>query len=126
MRSFSTCCLLSLLALGDGLIVASRPLRVRRRYDQAHMTAVEGMALDSGDERSKESKDSKRKKVKKLTPIDVQVLQNQLDAVRQLPRLRDKLGTAEDSLMDVGDPKEPTFRRLFTHATWERCVEAGL
>ena len=53
----------------------------------------------------------------------VQVLQNQLDAVRQLPRLMDKLEQAREELdADVSLPenrKEPTFRRLFTHGTWD-------
>lgn len=57
-----------------------------------------------------------------IVPIDVQVLQNQLDAVRQLPRIKDKLGRAVQGMVagTYEDPLEPTFRRLFTHATWER------
>ena len=64
----------------------------------------------------------KKSPTEKIVPIDVQVLQNQLDAVRQLPRLKDKLDRAKDQLV-AGmylDRTEPTFRRLFTHATWER------
>ena len=65
-----------------------------------------------------------RKDMEELVPIDVQVLQNQLDAVRQLPRLRDQLEQAREELdADISLPenrKEPTFRRLFTHGTWDR------
>ena len=52
-------------------------------------------------------------------PSEVQSLQESLAAVRQLPRLTPE--TTEDPLlaMAVAEPTLPTFRRLFTHRTWE-------
>jgi len=42
--------------------------------------------------------------------------------VRNLPRLRTKIEKAKNELIagTYTDRSEPTFRRLFTHATWER------
>ena len=58
-----------------------------------------------------------------IEPIDIQILQQQLQAVRDLPRLNDD-GNTEGRLRDdvlLDDvTREPSFRRLFTHETWSR------
>jgi hypothetical protein len=61
--------------------------------------------------------------VSNIDPIDVQILQTQLQAVRNLPRVIDDVlidgSPREDPLLD-DENREPSFRRLFTHATWAR------
>lgn len=52
-----------------------------------------------------------------IDPIDIQILQQQLQAVRNLPRINDS-AVDEEELIDGYRP--PSFRRLFTHATWKR------
>lgn len=61
-----------------------------------------------------------------ITPIEIQIIQRQFASVRELPRVSEsfqknttKTSRFED-FMEVDDYKEPTFRRLFTHQTWER------
>ena len=51
-----------------------------------------------------------------IDPIDIQILQGNLQAVRDLPRITGDAvpEDAESSCI------EPSFRRLFTHATWKR------
>lgn len=51
-----------------------------------------------------------------IDPIDIQILQQQLQAVRNLPRINEN--AIDDDTMD--SCREPSFRRLFTHATWKR------
>lgn len=57
------------------------------------------------------------KKTPKL-PDDVRELQESLAAIRKLPRISP--GSPEDPLlaMALSEPSVPTFRRLFTHKTW--------
>ena len=64
-----------------------------------------------------------------LESIDLQILQRQLAAVRNLPRiaantqgpLDGKIRTRENPSVIVDDKsKVPSYRRLFTHETWER------
>ena len=54
-------------------------------------------------------------------PIEIQILQQQLAAVRNLPRIVNNEQNEErvDPLLD-DSKKEPSFRRLFTHDTWAR------
>ena len=65
-----------------------------------------------------------------VVPIEIQILQQQLTAVRNLPRLYKHAKTAVectefectesfDPLLDDG-VREPSFRQLFTHETWAR------
>ena len=51
-----------------------------------------------------------------IDPIDIQILQQQLQAVRNLPRVNDDAIDEEAS----DGCREPSFRRLFTHSTWKR------
>lgn len=58
-----------------------------------------------------------------ITPIDLQILQASLQAVRSLPRISDDYTSGGDEredamLEDAG--MEPSYRRLFTHETWSR------
>ena len=63
-----------------------------------------------------------------IIDIDVQIVQRQFESVRTLPRVvssfKDVTQDAESwsmySLLEVDDYLEPTYRRLFTHKTWER------
>ena len=106
-------------SLSHGLVSSPLPLRHRTAAVRMAVAPQESSDREEGDMPKKE----KRKEVSTLVPIDVQVLQNQLDAVRQLPRLRDRLELAQGMLRldyEYEDKREPTFRRLFTHATWER------
>lgn len=58
-----------------------------------------------------------------IDPIDIQILQKQLQSVRNLPRIVDyefaEEGMRQDVLLDNAN-REPSFRRLFTHETWSR------
>ena len=80
----------------------------------------------------------------KIDPIDIQILQQQLQAVRNLPRIANngtmvsRDGWWRSAYADNGDSdefvtsrsypdvleddlsREPSFRRLFTHETWFR------
>jgi len=61
--------------------------------------------------------------IAKLDPIDIQILQQQLQAVRNLPRVTDDVlisGQPRDDYLDDDINREPSFRRLFTHETWSR------
>jgi hypothetical protein len=101
----------SVMPRSSPVLAGPRPARIARVV-MAEESEKDGM------EKRKSDKKQKRKEIRDLAPVDVQVLQNQLDAVRQLPRLRTKLEKAKDRL-EAGlyaDRKEPTFRRLFTHA----------
>jgi len=53
-----------------------------------------------------------------IDPIDIQILQQQLQSVRELPRITDD--AVEDDERQNTSCTEPSFRRLFTHATWKR------
>ena len=67
-----------------------------------------------------------------ITPIEIQIIQRQFASVRELPRVSQSFkGNETDNTMhdntwwwsrtqEVDDYIEPTFRRLFTHQTWER------
>ena len=66
-----------------------------------------------------------------ITPIEIQIIQRQFASVRKLPRVSESfkknLSASELSTsswwsrtQEVDDYIEPTFRRLFTHQTWER------
>ena len=61
--------------------------------------------------------------VDRIEPIDYQILQTQLQAVRNLPPdfddADDRGQPREDPLLDDAN-REPSFRRLFTHQTWSR------
>lgn len=61
--------------------------------------------------------------IAKIDPIDIQILQQQLQAVRNLPRIVDDVvldgRPREDPLLD-DENREPSFKRLFTHETWGR------
>ena len=61
--------------------------------------------------------------VTKIEPIDIQILQQQLQAVRNLPRHTDVELMSGTGLLDPlldNESREPSFRRLFTHDTWRR------
>jgi len=61
--------------------------------------------------------------VKEIDPIDIQILQQQLQAVRNLKRVEDDVmigGQLRTDILDDDSSKEPGFRRLFTHETWAR------
>ena len=53
-----------------------------------------------------------------IDPIDIQILQQQLQAVRELPRICDDAIEEDDEVS--ASCREPSFRRLFTHVTWKR------
>ena len=66
-----------------------------------------------------------------ITPIEIQIIQRQFATVRDLPRVSERAGNLTDGevhdrtwwwsrTQEVDDYIEPTFRRLFTHKTWER------
>ena len=63
-----------------------------------------------------------------IIDIDVQIIQRQFESVRTLPRVvtsfKDVIQDAESwsmySMLEVDDYREPTYRRLFTHKTWQR------
>ena len=67
-----------------------------------------------------------------ITPIEIQIIQRQFASVRELPRVSQSFKANETDNMvhdnswwfsrtqEVDDYIEPTFRRLFTHQTWER------
>ena len=66
-----------------------------------------------------------------ITPIEIQIIQRQFATVRDLPRVAERVGNLTDGevhdrtwwwqrTQEVDDYIEPTFRRLFTHKTWER------
>ena len=78
---------------------------------------------DTGESANKSSAKVRDPRLDGLAPIDVQVLQNQLDSVRKLPRIRESLEKAQLRMRNdfsfYESRKEPSFRRLFTHATWE-------
>ena len=62
-----------------------------------------------------------------ITPIEIQIIQRQFASVRELPRVSEsfkknatRTKTSVFDVLEVDDYVEPTFRRLFTHQTWER------
>ena len=58
-----------------------------------------------------------------IDPIDIQILQQQLQSVRDLPRITDKVvidGKLREDVLSDDVNREPSFRRLFTHETWAR------
>ena len=63
-----------------------------------------------------------------IIDIDVQIIQRQFESVRTLPRVvssfkdvtQDSESWSMYSMLEVDDYAEPTYRRLFTHKTWER------
>ena len=54
-----------------------------------------------------------------VEPIDIQILQANLQAVRNLPRINDEAPFDDDALYESAC-REPSYRRLFTHSTWAR------
>ena len=57
----------------------------------------------------------------KICPIDVQIIQRQFASVRELPRVQRSTNNVTDAtLLEIDDYTEPSFRRLFTHKTWDR------
>ena len=67
--------------------------------------------------------------VEPIEPIDIQILQSQLQAVRELPRYLYSSSGSDSPTPFYFDPRtlrydekhrEPSFRRLFTHDTWKR------
>ena len=58
-----------------------------------------------------------------IDPIDIQILQANLQQVRDLPRITDDVyigGILRPDVMDDDLTREPSYRRLFTHETWNR------
>ena len=55
----------------------------------------------------------------RIDPIDVQIMQKQFASVRELPRTRSSFGNSTN-ILEIDDHREPSFRRLFTHKTWQR------
>jgi len=58
-----------------------------------------------------------------IDPIDIQILQQQLQAVRNLPRVMDDVvidGVVRSDVFMDDKNKQPSFRSLFTHQTWAR------
>ena len=57
-----------------------------------------------------------------IDPIDIQILQQQLQAVRNLPRI------TEGAVSDEVDAscRQPSYRRLFNHATWRRYTAQSM
>lgn len=75
-----------------------------------------------------ENEGARRRRLNELAgmvPIELQVLQQQLAAVRDLPRIRDDVEIdgrvrSGGEVLEDDVSREPSFRRLFTHETWER------
>ncbi len=54
-----------------------------------------------------------------IDPIDIQIIQRQFASVRELPRVQRSYQDAA-KVLEIDDYLEPSFRRLFTHNTWNR------
>jgi len=110
--------LLLLVSRGVGLVLLAAPPRLRAAPRSSGRVELSLSFPPS------ESADASFAR-KPIAPIDIQVLQNQLQAVRELPRLKPtRPGSYEftgwSSAVASDEPAEPSFRRLFTHDTWER------
>lgn len=125
-------CALLLAALADAAFVAPQLRRhscrharaCQLRTSQCPKAADKSLEIDEEPEAKTESEIVQDAIVAEIDPIDIQILQGQLEAVRNLPRITDDViqpgGYLRDDVMFDDLNKEPSFRRLFTHDTWNR------
>uniref|UniRef100_A0A6U9DTU1 Uncharacterized protein n=2 Tax=Emiliania huxleyi TaxID=2903 RepID=A0A6U9DTU1_EMIHU len=60
------------------------------------------------------------KEIGEIDPIDVQIIQRQFATVRELPRILGTEAGNATNILELDDYREPSFKRLFTHKTWQR------